>query len=118
MSCRRRNATNHSNVRIHHSLITTAKLATALLFVLLSPLYCISIYLGVLIVSWCIDRRLDNRGRFCLFALLLTIVLPLTNWIFGAFNDRRMLAAFGGWLLWILHRPEKIPGSDLNDWEE
>ena len=95
-------------------LITGAKLAIALLFIFLSPVYVISVYIGMLIISMFIDKRLDNRGRWCLVLAFTAITVWLTEWLYGAFQNRWITLGFIAYLVWMLHRPLYRPAEADN----
>lgn len=52
---------------------------------------------------------MDNRGRFCMFATFAAVTIYITDWLYGAFNNKWITFAFICWLVWILHRPISRP---------
>jgi len=82
-----------------------AKLAIALLFIFLSPVYVLSTYLGMLLISLFVDKRLSNNGRLCMLLAITAVTVWFTEWLYGAFSSKWLTAGFIVYLVWILHRP-------------
>lgn len=52
-----------------------------------------------------------------MFATFAGVTVLITDWLYGAFDNKWITFGFICWLVWILHRPMSRPSIEV-DYEE